>query len=396
LAKHIETDQVILPVKEHLYLDYLAIYQEVVFNGAYSEALFEKSEKLIQHQPSFIAAYHLAMDIAEKLYVEKTDDTILKRLDISLAYMPTYYKDNTAFLTHRFHLYLNTEQITKAKQQLVQLSRRDLTEAEYKPLEASYFLTTNQYEQAIHAYHQAIKLRPSKVLYRNLAIAYWWNNDIALAIEQLSHVLSLSPQNYEANQLIATMYLSQGNTTKAIAAYEKLMTLNPSSMEMSNLALAYMLEGNYDKSYHYAKQAVDKSPRNPIWTLNLADVQNLRNNRAQAIKLYEQVIDNYQGQTDLTAWLSTSQALAHQGKYSEAIKAIDNARKLSPNNVEVAYISSIVLTIAGQDFSAINQANEALNNGMGPIWYKLPWFDKLCRYQEFKQLFSEYPELERC
>jgi serine/threonine-protein kinase len=396
LSNVIKSNEKIVPIRESFYRQYLTIYQAVVFNGAYSEVLLENSEALIQQQPSFIPGYHLLMDIAEKLFVEQMDDNLLKRLETSLALMPEEHLPNVGFLTHLFHLYLNTGQLNKAKSQLVELAELSIHDADYKPLEASYLLATNRYEAAINAYNEAIKLRPSKVLYHNLAIAYWWHNDINEARKLLQKILTLSPNDYETLQLLATLHLSQGNTAQAITTYKKLMSLNPSSMEMSNLALAYMLEGDYKKSYVYAKQAVDKSPQNPIWMLNLADVQKLTNNLPQATQLYQQVIDIYRGNTDLYAWLGIAQAQAHQGNYSDAIRAIDNARKVSPNNAEVAYISSIVLTLAGEHLSAINQANEALNNGIGHVWYNLPWFNKLCSHQQFQDLFSQYQDFQRC
>lgn len=396
LSEHVQEFKKIRPLNERAYHQYLAIYQSVMFNGAYNEALLEQSEVLIQQNPSFLAGYHLVMDICEKLFVEQNDNRLLKRLETNLAYMPKESRENPHFLKYLFYFYLNTEQRPKAKSLLNELFKLPLPMKDYKPLEAAYLLASNQYQAAIAAYQEAIQLRPYKALYYNLALAYWWNNDIKSANVFLNKALLLSPKDYEVNQLLATAHLLQGNTSGAIEVYKVLMSLNPSSMEMSNLALAYLLQGDYEQSYLYAKQAVDKSPQNPMWILNLADIQTLRDNHQEAKHLYQQVIQKYAGQTQLSALLGLAQAYAHRQNYSEAIKVLDEARKLSPGNAEVAYISSLVLTLADEHLSAINQASEALNNGIGPIWFKLSWFDKLCAYDNFKKLFNERENTRRC
>ena len=387
----------ILPLSERHYRQYLSIYKQVIFSGAYSEQLLEEVEELIQKRPAFAPSYHLLMDIVERLYVEKKDKNILKRIEKSIAYASVKHKSSVEFLTHMFHVFLNTNQLKKAHKQLSDLSQLAIAEGQYKQLEASYLLSTNNYPEAIASYKEAIAFRPTKTLLHNLALAHWWNNEIPQAEVLLKKVLALSPDDYEATQLLATAYLAKGDTASTIQKYQKLLTLNASSMEMSNLALAYMLEGDYEQSYLYAKQAVEKSPKNPLLKLNLADAQKLRQRDEDATQLYQQVIDSYSNEEkDLNSWLSSAQAYAHTGNYSKAINALNNARKASPNNAEVAYISSIVLTLAGEYLSAINQADNALKDGIGVIWFNLPWFEPLCSFHEFKKLFSERGKTQQC
>ena len=386
----------ISPLVEDAYKEYLDIYQAVRFEGAYNEQLLAQAESLIQQYPAFAPAYHLMLDISEKIYIENNEEQILKRAETYLIYIPDEYQKERSFLVHHLHWLINTGQLVEAQKRFEKLSSIDIPEREYLLLVADYFMAKDKYNDAIAALQKAIKLKPHQILYHNLALAYWWNNDIENTISQLNKVLSISPNDYDANQLLATAYLLQGHTQQAIHAYEALMQLNPSSMDMSNLALAHMLEGDYEKSYSYAKQAVDKSPQNPAWVLNLADVQKMRNRNQEASHLYQQVIESYRGSTELYAWLGLAQAYAHQNNYSDAIHALDNARKLSPDNAEVAYISAIVLTLAGEHLSAINQASEALQNGIGHIWFKLSWFDDLCTYDEFQQMFITHTGTTRC
>ena len=65
----------------------------------------------------------------------------------------------------------------------------------------------------------------------------------------------------------------------------------PGLAQLSNLGLAYMLEGRYQEAAQTYAQVYDREPGNPIFALNLADAYQLLGDDAAAESLYDRVIE---------------------------------------------------------------------------------------------------------
>ena len=95
-------------------------------------------------------------------------------------------------------------------------------------------------------------------------------------------------------------------------------------------------------------------------------------------------------------WLDIAQARLQLNQQNLAIKALNKAKSLAPNNGEVAYTSALVYSVLGEQVSAIFEINKALANKVGAVWFNLPWFDNLCMESEFKHLMRKYDNASRC
>ena len=204
------------------------------------------------------------------------------------------------------------------------------------------------------------------------------------------------PKHYKGKQLLATAYLIQGDIRQAINAYEKVVESDAKSIDLSNLSIAYSLLGQRQKALSSAKLAVEKSPAHPTWILNLADALMLDGDVKPAQSRYQQVIALHQDKNDLKSWLERAQAYAHNDAGEAAVKALNKAKKLAPDSAEVAFIAALVYVTLDEQFSALTQVEEALNAGIGVVWFNLPWFDHLCHSAPFVQMMTDRDNSQRC
>ena len=273
--------------------------------------------------------------------------------------------------------------------------QRGIDESTQLELQAALHMDNNELLQAVASYQSALTLRPSTKLLYNLALSYYWLSDFTNAKNTLNNLLDTTEQYYDAKQLLAGIYLSEGALTPAISMYEEIIKINPQSSDVDNLGLAYTLVGRYQDALRMAQLAVKSSPKHPARILNLADIKLILGMTKQADTLYQQVITLSQ-QQDLFTLLINAQAYVHLGLDKQAIKAINHAKKLAPENGQVAFVAAIVYSQLSEQVSAVNQVEEALAAGFGLVWFNLPWFDPLCSNTDFQKIVAKADKAERC
>jgi tetratricopeptide (TPR) repeat protein len=85
---------------------------------------------------------------------------------------------------------------------------------------------------------------------------------------------------------------------------------------------------------------------------------------------------------------SQAQALAHLGRKTEAVTAIQRAIVAGPNNPEVAYGASLVYAVVGDTTSALASVERALSLSYNRLWFTLPWFEPLRGQPRFQTLLQ--------
>ena len=106
---------------------------------------------------------------------------------------------------------------------------------------------------------------------------------------------------------------------------------------------------------------------------------------AGAQEQYRQLIKATESATDAFSLRARSQALAQLGQSRAAVQAYQQVRELDPNSGDTHYAGALVYTLAGERISAQLSAREALNSGMGAVWFSMPWFQSLCGQGVFTQ-----------
>lgn len=384
------------PITEQDYLSYIALYNQIKGQGQYSEQSLTKLAELLMRAPYLYAAYALYRDTALDLYLDSRDKKYLNQLDTILQNAPPEYRYSVYEAIDRFWLSSDLGQPELAQQQIEEAKQRGADDLLILEHQAYMYFSSGEYEQAAKAYSNAYKLRPSLSLLYNTAFSYWRLGELGKAEGILEDLLVNYPSNKHALLLRANIYLLTGNVQPAISSYEQIVSKERTSLNYSNLALAYALNKQYGKSLEYAELAVQLNPKHSTWLSNLADVNMILGNVAQAKELYKQVNTLSGDKSQYRYWLDVSQAQLHLGYANKAVDALAEAKKIAPDNGEVAYTAALIYSVLGEHVSAIFEVKKALKNKVGAVWFNLPWFNALCDTNNFEKLMANYNNANRC
>lgn len=375
-----------LVVSQQDYARYINLYNNIKFNNGENPTNLKQLKQLIVHSPHLYAGYALYRKTALNLYRDSQDITFIEDLKQLLNEAVPEYRSSHFYNVDQFWFSLYTDQFDLALQHLDFALGRGLDNLTELDLRAALYLEKNQPAKAAELYHRSLQLRFSTSQLYSLALSYWSMGETEKTKQSLYQLLEVIPNEYSANQLLGAILLFEGNVAESINILERLLSGSPQSGDLGNLSLAYALSGNIKEAQIMSARAVALSPKNVIVLLNLADMELLLGNTVVAHGLYNQLIDTLKEQPDLDDWLVLAQAYVHLGQQQAAVKALNAATKLSPDNGEVAYIGALVYTLLQEHQSALAKVEEALDSGIGQVWFNLPWFDNLCQYSRYRQL----------
>jgi serine/threonine-protein kinase len=384
------------PINEDDYREYITLYSQIKGQGNYSAQTLDQLEALLTRSPYLYAGYGLYRDAALDLYWDSKDNKYFQQLDVLLQNSPPEYRYSVFETIDRFWLASDRGKMAEARLKVSEAKKRGADDLTILGFEAFMFFNTGQYKEAADSYSEAFKLRPSSSLLYNIAFSYWRMGALTKAENSLNKMLKIVPENYKAIRLQANIWLLQGKLELAITAYEKIVMNLNNGQDLTNLSLAYALNKQYNKSLIHAKKAVVLSPQNRIRRLNLADIQLILGIIESSNLNYQKVIDTPIDNNKYRYWLDIAQAHLQLNQQNLAIKALNKAKSLAPDNGEVAYSSALVYSVLGEQVSAIFEVNKALANKVGAVWFNLPWFDNLCMESEFKHLMKKYDNASRC
>jgi tetratricopeptide (TPR) repeat protein len=169
---------------------------------------------------------------------------------------------------------------------------------------AAFYLSRNQYSDAIREYNQALRLSPgSPAAQLGLAVAYAREGQPGKARELLAEIVGQKPQTVEAQEALADLCADQKLYPEAIQHYQAAIRLEP------DLAVAR---------------------NNLAWLLATADDTRYRN-PSEALAQARQAVE-------LSHWKEASfidtlaEALYVNGRYQQAVEVQKKALALNPDD----------------------------------------------------------------
>jgi serine/threonine-protein kinase len=384
------------PINEQDYRQYIELYSKIKGQGDYNKDSLVQLESLLNRSPYLYAAYGLFRETASNLYIDTRDNSYLEKLRRVLQQSPPEYRYSVYHAIDSFWLASYQGDMPLAEQHILEAKNRGLDNLTETELHAYYYFINGQYQNAIDSYKGALKLRPSIRVRYNLALTYWHFGNIKKSEVTLTEVLNITPDHLSAQRLQANIWLLQGKLEETITAYKTIVQKVENGKDLTNLSLAYALNKQYFKSKEFAMRAYQKSPKNSLRLLNLADIEMILGNSESARSYYKKVINILIGKNEVRYLTNLAQAYAHLQQADLAISAINQAQALAPNNGEVSYASAIVYSLLGESISATYHIKLALQDNIGLVWFNLPWFDLLCTNNEFINIMNNGNNLERC
>jgi len=384
------------PINEEDYRSYIELYSQIKGQGNHTEENLTKLKVILLRSPYLYAAYSLYRDAALDLYLDSQDKKYTNQLDVLLKNSPPEYRFSVYEAIDRFWLALDMGEVKLLNQQIGEARNRGASDFVLADLDAIVFFSESEYQKAAEAFIEVIKLRPSTVLLYNLAFTYWRMGELEMSEHTLNKLFKVLPNEYQARQLQANVWLLQGKLIKVIKVYEQIVEENENSQSLTNLSLAYALNKQYTKSLKFSKLAVENNKKHPFDLLNLADIEMILGNKQSAISHYKQVISSLIGKSEVKHLTNLAQAYAQLNQGALAIDALNQAQTLASGSGEVSYASALVYSLLKEEASAVHHVQKALVNKVGAVWFNLPWFDNLCSNSNFRKLMVKNSNLTRC
>ena len=245
-----------------------------------------------------------------------------------------------------------------------------------------------QPEQALVLLRKAVQTNPAARRLAVIAQIEVQQGKYAEARSHLELLLERAPGNAKGLTLLGMLELLHGDLRRAADLFQSIES--PGSVQLSNLGFAYLLLGEYGRAEETFRSTVESDPGNPSFLLNLADARLLQGDASEARDLYERVIELAAGDpaAPSPALLTVkAQALAHLGRGPEAVSAVQEALRLAPTQGPVLFESSLVYALIGEKTSAVVNARKALEIGLAPRMFELPWFEALKGHPDLREVF---------
>jgi tetratricopeptide (TPR) repeat protein len=374
-----------LEIEERDYQAFLDLRRRLAREGA-SDEILDRLDELRRRAPSFVEAYYLEANVARRRYAETGEARYLERGLAAAQDAIRIAPGDPRPLEARFYLELSAGRLGEAEAALAGLERIDpagsllqrglLAERRGSPAEA------------LELMRSAVRLQPSWSNLLTLANAEYRQSRLDDARRHVEELLARSPGNVEGLKMLAQIELLR-NPERAVALLREAAKSDPGADSLTNLGVNLMLLRRYGEAEDSLRQALALRPQDPDPALNLADCHTLRGRSAEAQRLYAQIAAATSTPSAAGDWHLSSvraQALAHLGQTDQALEAIQQALRLSPDNGQLAYEAAVVYAVVGDRGSALFHARRAAAQKVDPNWFALPFFDPLRGDPAFQRL----------
>ena len=354
-------------------------------------------EQAIDKDSNFALAYTGLADSSIRMYGE-TKDSIWAQKATLAAQRGEQLSNNLP----EVHLSLGSVYATTGKNtQAVAELKRALelapnSDEAYRNLGDAYS-HDGKSEDAIASFQKAVAANPyNSANHIALSNAYFNLGDNAKALPEFQKVVEIasdSPLGYEG---IGNVYLRGGKWGEAIPEYQKALALAPDAQTYSNLGTAYFWLKNYDQSTKMYEKSVAMTPNNEEYQGNLGDAYRWSGFSEKASSAYAKAISLAFQELQVNPRSSSIMGdlgllYAKKGDATNAVQYTNQARAISPDDVQLMYSEAQVKTLIGKPEEALKALRLALDKGYSPqeAWND-PELQKLQALPQFSQLVNEF------
>jgi len=346
--------------------------------GVRRDDLLEQMHQITGRSPRFVAAHCAEAQLARYLYAHTYHEKFLLQGTQAVRRARALAPRDPRPILLDIDLRLASGDHAGARQVLEELRSIDPTYPGMKTRQADLELAQGDCARALALLRQVVRARPSWRSMLDLGRAERHCGEAVAAAGHLLKGLELAPGNRFLTECLAELYLMEGSLHKAEDLYTRLVKDYPNLTNLSNLGATRMLLGEYEAAVGPCEEAAALSRRRFEVLVNLADAYQLSGRQDEARATYAEAIDAAERIGPATAASATAEAvkalsLAHLGRRREAAAAIQQALMLAPLDPQRHYDAAVVDELIGEHSSALAHAEKAIELGMSPIWFQLPW-----------------------
>ena len=361
---------------------------------AYREAvgLFEKA---IDKDSNFALAYTGLADSSLRMYGETKESIWAQKATLAAQQAERLSGNLPEVHLSLGGVYSATGKTTQAVSELKRaLELAPNSDEAYRNLGEAYSLG-GQTDQAIAAYQKAVAANSYYWLnHYALGNAYFNLGDNAKALPEYQKVIEIasdSPMGFEG---IGSVNLREGKWSDAIPQYQKALALAPDSPTYSNIGTAYFFLKNYDEASKMYAKAVEMTPNDEQLLGNLGDAYRWSGHSDQAATTYSKAISLAFQELQVNPRSSSIMGdlgllYAKKGDAANAVQYTNQARAISPDDVQLMYSEAQVKAILSKPEEALKSLRLALDKGYAAeeAWND-PEFQKLQALPQFSQMVN--------
>jgi serine/threonine protein kinase/tetratricopeptide (TPR) repeat protein len=266
----------------------------------------------------------------------------------------------------------------------------------YSRLGAAY-LSNARSSDGIQALKKAVEINPYYwINHVNLGNAYYQLGDFTNAANCYRRVIELDPNNPYAYNNLGAVLLQSGRFQEAVEPLQKSLQFSADGQAYSNLGAAYFYLKQYDKAITAYEKSVQLVPNSDMFVGNLAEAYDLAGQKDRARSTFEQAIAlAYKSLQVNPRDAITKGRLAlwygKKGDVKQALKFIEEARQIDPNDLDLIYYQAQALALSGDKAAAIEILRTAFKKGQPPaIAQAEPDLQTLQQDPSFQKLVEEF------
>ena len=207
------------------------------------------------------------------------------------------------------------------------------------------FYRQGQWEKAIEQYHLVLKINPENLAaMQNLGLAYQSKKDYGRAIETFCKIKKIDGLFVPAYISLGLVYAQKGCYDDSQHEYRQAIVLEPNNLVAHlNLAAVLAKQKKFAQAIRAARRGLKVSPSNPHLHLVLANIYCAKQKYSLAVRELKKVL-HLQPQTPV-ARIMLAMALAHAGRFEEALSQMQIAKDLNSPPSEITYHTGKILAL---------------------------------------------------
>jgi tetratricopeptide (TPR) repeat protein len=178
--------------------------------------------------------------------------------------------------------------------------------------------------------------------------------------------LDKDPDNEDALMGLALVYSDLGDVKKASLLMHRLAQKSPNLRTLTALAGLYEQMKEYKLAAEALAKALELAGGNPEIKRALAQSLMFSDQEDEALKLLGELVA--EDENDVQSWLRIAQIERSKGRFAKARAAIDKAKALAPDSIEIQYNEVNILEAEGKGDEAISAMRQIVDSTAKPSY----------------------------